>query len=180
MFKSEIAIYYPSFVTICWNQFIRFIKIGVFLHVMAVLGAYLLVIGIQNLMNISFDIFSLKIYLWTYIALFGLVLLLFSEFDVRGRYQNYKQVKDKLYSCGYDERLVKPFIHSKCQRIAILVAAKDLKCADKMKDYFYSRGYRWYHILPDGTLKNPFVLFKKSFWGKILFMKYYKLQNFYW
>jgi len=180
MFRTEVATYQPSFFIISWNKFIRFIKIGFFLHVMSLFGVYLLVIGIQNIQSTPLDFMSLNFYLWIYIALFGFVLMFFSELDARGRYQDYKQIKDKLYAYGYDERLVKPFIHSKCQRIALLVAAKDLNCENEMKKYFYKQGYRWYHLLPDDTLKNPLLMVGKSFWGNILFVKYYKLQNFYW
>lgn len=180
MLKSEIETYYPSQVIIKWNQLIRFLKIGSFLHFMALVGIYLFVLGVQKLINNPIDLSSWTFYFWIYTSSFGLSLQLFSEFDARGRYQNYKQLKDKLYSLGYDDRLIKPFMYSKCQRIATLIAAKDLDCEEEVKKYFYVSGYRWYHILPDNSLKKPLILFKKAFWEKILFVKYYKLQNFYW
>ncbi len=180
MVKSEIKTYHPSFMIIKWNQLTRFLKIGSFLHFMALVGIFLFVFGIKKLLITPIDFSSLSFYFWSYIALFGLTIPFFSELDAHGRFQNYKQVKDKLYSLGYDNRLIKPFMHSKCQRIAILVAAKDLGYENQVKKYFYESGYRWYHILPDNSLKNPLILFKKSFWEKILFVKYYKLQNFYW
>ena len=68
----------------------------------------------------------------------------------------------------------------KVNRDSVLVAAEDLNYINKAEDFFYESGYRWYHILPDRFVKNPFVIFRKEFWYKILFTKKYQLQNFYW
>ena len=178
--KSKIANIQPSVIIIKANRIIRFIKVGAFLHVTAVVGVLICVIGIQK----SMDFFSLNddfnAYLWVIISGIAFTIPIFAEFDANGRYQNYKQIKDRLYKMGYDHRLIKPFMHSKCQRDAVIVAAADLDYKKKVKDLFYKNGYRWYHIFPDLFIKKPLILFKKDFWRKILFTKTYQLQNFYW
>ena len=179
MVKSNLNSLTPSLFLIYWSRFIRYFKVGFYLHLMAVLGFWLFWIGIQGLLNQNFEwnllFFKSIIFIW-----FGFVLFLFSELDAFGRYQNYKLIKDKLHELGFDGRLVKPFMYSNCQRIAILVAAVDLNCASEVKRYLYQKGYRWYHILPETWTRNPIILFRKSFWEKILFTKPYQLQNFYW
>lgn len=104
----------------------------------------------------------------------------FSEFDAYGRYQNYKQIKDALFEMGYDDRLIKPLMRSKCQRDAVIVAAEDLNCLAEVESFFYKNGYRRYNILPDAFIKHPFVLFSWLFWKRSLFTKRYQLKNFYW
>ncbi len=180
MIKSEKTTYQSFFILIFWNRFIRYVKVGLFLHIVALLGIYIFLLSIQKLQYLKIDFTNINFCIWSYLFLFGISLAVLAELDVRGRYQNYKQLKDKLFSLGYDDRLIKPFTHSKCQRLAILEAAKDLNYVKEMKNSFYKFGYRWYHILPDSFMKNPKVLFKKQFWTKIFFVKYYKLQNFYW
>jgi hypothetical protein len=147
---------------------------------MAVIGIVLTLLALQFAMyfvqlekNVLAIVFSIVTVLCS-------TMPIFAELDALGRYQNYKQIKDVLFKMKYDDRLLKPFIHSKCQRDAVLVAAKDLKVENKVKKFFFEKGYRFYHILPDAFMANPLVLFKKQFWIKILFTKHYELENFYW
>lgn len=180
MLKSEIIKISPSTFIIMTNKLIRFIKVGSILHLMALIGFLIFLIGFQQAIyffgvhNIIFG------YFWVFICCYGFALPFFAEFDAYGRYQNYKQVKDTLYKYGFDARLIIPFMNSKCQRDAVIVAATDLNYKKKVKELFYKKGYRWYHVLPDSFMKNPFVLFSKGFWERILFTKSYHLQNFYW
>jgi hypothetical protein len=88
-------------------------------------------------------------------------------------YQNYKLVKDNLYSYGFQTRLLKPFIQSSCQRDAVKVAADELGMLPQCREYFKSYGYKWYHLIPDIVLKKPSVLFTKNFWSTTLFTKTY-------
>ena len=180
MIKSDPVKFYPSITRIKVNQFARFIKVGVFLHVMAFIGLMIFYFGLKySIFFFQNEIISFG-YLWLFISAWGLTIPFFAEFDAKGRYENYKQVKDSLFKMGYDVRLIKPFMYSKCQRDAVLVAAKDLDCKQEVQNYYYKNGYRWYHILPDAFVRNPLVLFRKIFWTKILFTKHYQLKNFYW
>lgn len=180
MVKTNLTKNYPSSVTIKINQFVRYVKVGKCLHFIALLGILIFVIGFQNTTQAFNSPFEIQTFIWLYITMNGFTLPIFAEIDAYGRYQNYKQIKDRLYNYGYDNRLVKPFIFSKCQRDAVLVASSDLLYQNKVKEYFYNKGYRWFHIFPDNFVKNPLVLIKEDFWVKILFTKKYQLQNFYW
>ena len=180
MVKSKDIALRPSKLLIAYQRSLRYFYIGAFLHFMALIGVFLFTIGIDELLAYQNKGLDFNFYIWLILTWWGFWLPFFSELDAYSRYQNYKLVKDKLHVNGFDHRLVKPFMYSKCQRIAVLVAAKDLQLADQVNSYFHSQGYRWYHILPDTWTKNPFVLFYKKFWDKILFTQYYQLQNFYW
>ena len=179
--KSKVSLNQPSPLIIDFNKVIRFIKVGKYLHFSALIGLYIFFYSISKITN-SIALNKEIIFIIPRIALlfFGIGLFILAELDVRGRYQNYKKVKEKLYKYGYDERLVKLFMHLNCQRDAARVAGADLNHKREINCYFYKKGYRWYHILPDAFIKNPSVIFKKGFWDKILFTEYYQLQNFYW
>jgi hypothetical protein len=180
MLKTYLNDYNPSKALIFYNQFIRFIKVGRSLHFIALLGIGLFFLGLYKFDPIRLPLFEFSNYFWGLIVVFGSTLPIFAELDAYGRYQDYKLLKDKIYKNGYDNRLIKIFMYSKCQRDSVLVAAEDLNYINKAEDFFYKSGYRWYHILPDRFVKNPFVIFRKEFWYKILFTKKYQLQNFYW
>ena len=180
MVKSKNIALQPPKMLIAYHRFIRYMYIGAFLHIAAFAGVWLFITGVQELMAYQNLTLDFGLYIWILLTWSGFWLPFFSELDAYSRYQNYKLIKDKLYVNGLDHRLIKPFMYSKCQRISVMVAAKDLKCAEDVKHYFYHQGYRWYHILPDTWIQNPFLIFHKKFWDKILFTRYYQLQNFYW
>ncbi|MGW8314535.1 MAG: hypothetical protein ACWGNV_02965, partial [Bacteroidales bacterium] len=106
--------------------------------------------------------------------------ILFSQLDARSRHQNYKMVKDKFYQYGFDARLLKPFMYSRCQRDAIRIAAKEFKFDRAWKKLAYDAGFRWYHLLPSMIVRTPLVLFTKSYWKKTLFVKAYDSKYFLW
>lgn len=123
---------------------------------------------------------SLNLFLWTYLLSFFITTATIAEIDALGRFQNYKQIKDLLHKYGFEKRLLKPFMYSRCQRAAILVAANDIGFTKDVKTFMFNLGYRWYHILPDAFMKQPLNLFKWQFWKSILFTKYYQQRYFYW
>ncbi len=180
MLKSPSTIQNPSIILIWYNQFIRFIRIGSFLHIMGLVGIALFFTTFQLSLNEFQDHLYLQGYLWAIVSFGFFTVPFFSEFDAYGRYQNYKQIKDSIYEMGYDKRLIKQFMHSKCQRDAVIIAAEDLNCQREVKSFFYDQGYRRYHVLPDAFTKNPLVLFYTVFWKRILFTQKYCLKNFYW
>lgn len=180
MIKLPSALDKPSVSRIRFERFLRYIKVGAFLHVMSVVSLVIMIISAKIAMEFYSEGLNLKSFLWAAVAIWAFAVPFFSEFDALGRYQNYKQIKDVLYEMGYDERLIKPFIHSKCQRDAVVVAGDDLNCDSKVRAFFLRQGYRWYHILPDAFVNNPLVLFNRTFWTRILFTKRYQLKNFYW
>jgi hypothetical protein len=115
-----------------------------------------------------------------YATLYFLSLILFSILDARSRYQNYKMTKDRLFIYGFDVRLLKPFLYSRCQRDAISVATMDLDLTKEWEKLTCEIGFRWYHLLPDMVVKNPRMLFSKDYWKKTLFVRSYKSKYFLW
>jgi hypothetical protein len=98
---------------------------------------------------------------------------LFAQLDARSRFQNYKLVKDHLYIYGFQARILKPFIKSRCQRDAAKAAAKELGLSFECSEFFKKNGYKWYHLFPDVIFKKPSILLTKNFWTTTLFAKTY-------
>lgn len=165
---------------IWFMQVVRYLQTGVLLHVMAILGVVgsyvFLKLTIHSLETGNLIIILLNLYL----LLYFLSLPVFSQLDARSRYQNYKMIKDKFHHYGFDVRVVRPFVYSRCQRDAIKIAANDLNLTKQLNACFYNMGFRWYHILPHLVVRNPMILFTKSYWQKTLFVKSYKSRYFLW
>jgi hypothetical protein len=121
-----------------------------------------------------------KLLLNGFASTYFFTLIFFSQFDARSRYQNYKMVKDKFFEYGFDARLLKPFVYSRCQRDAIRVAAGELDFGKEWKQFTCQLGFRWYHLLPTIILRHPAVLFTKSYWSKTLFARTYHAKYFLW
>ena len=98
---------------------------------------------------------------------------LFPQLDARSRYQNYKMLRDQFYFYGFQHRIVKPFLKSRCQRDAVLAAANELGLAEACKRHFYKNDYRWYHVFPDFVFTHPQILLSKHFWLTTFFAKKY-------
>lgn len=107
-------------------------------------------------------------------------LMITSQLDAYSRFQNYKMAKDLLHQYGFKKPLVKVFSKSKCQREAIAEAGNCLGFKKEVNDYFYSMGFRWYHILPHIIVKKPKTFFTKSYWLSTFFVSNYKSKYFYW
>ena len=164
-----------------WNRFLRLASIGrnLFFSAALVLVLYYWVIvsdafGWHN----GSEILSSALYGLLSCWCVGIVLLAF--LDARSRFQDYKRAKDLFFVNGFKSRIAKIYIHSKCQRDAARVAAKDLGLLEQL-DYFYqSQGYRWYHIFPDFILKKPWIVFSRRYWRKTLFEAQYTSIHFLW
>ena len=118
----------------------------------------------------------------TYFVLFiyFFSLIITTQLDAYSRYQNYKMAKDLLYQYGFKKPLVKVFSKSKCQREAIAEAGNCLGIKKEVNDYFYSMGFRWYHILPHIIIKKPMIFFTREYWLSTFFVSNYKSKYFYW
>jgi len=180
MLKSTVFYNQPSRVTIFYNKLLLYLRVGWMLHVACISGLIFFYDALQNTLHLAKEVIGLQFFLWTYLCSFWFVVIVVSIVDGYGRYQNYKQVKDLFYKYGFDKRLIRPFITSRCQRNAVLEAARSTNHKYKTITYFKSLGYKWYHIFPDAFVKNPLVLFTSIFWKRILVTKYYELQYFYW
>jgi len=92
-----------------------------------------------------------------------LVVALFAMADGVSRHREYKRIKAMLLKFGYSERILEPLARSRCQRDAALFAADETGHGENARAYFSRLGYRWYHILPDLVLRNPFAFLRPSF-----------------
>jgi len=92
-----------------------------------------------------------------------LVVALFSLADGVSRHREYKRIKAMFVRFGYSVRILEPLTRSRCQRDAALLAARETGHGDHAHTYFIGLGYRWYHILPDSVMRNPFSFLKPSF-----------------
>jgi hypothetical protein len=102
-----------------------------------------------------------------------IALPVFAQLDARSRYQNYKKIKYQLYVYGFDRRIFRPSLKSRCQRDAALVAAKEIGYHRQCRNYFRSAGYLWYHLLPDFVFQQPLFIFARHFWVSTFFAPTY-------
>ena len=152
------------------ENLIRFLRVGVLLHLIALVASGLsiwlwLAVARQD-QGVHFVFIALLIWLS--------IIPLFAELDAYSRLQNYKQIKDQLYFNGYQERILKPMVKSRCQRDACMVACVELGLKSSAQNYFDSFGYRWYHIIPDFVWQYPMFLLSGYFWRSTFFVPYYQ------
>jgi len=92
-----------------------------------------------------------------------IVIALFAMADGCSRHREYKRIKAMFIRYGYSERILELLTSSRCQRDAALLAASETGHGVDANNYFTGLGYRWYHILPDSVMRNPFAFLKPSF-----------------
>ncbi|HMA66490.1 MAG TPA: hypothetical protein VKO20_01605 [Desulfosalsimonadaceae bacterium] len=113
----------------------------------------------------------------TILSAFLVSLPILSQLDARSRFQSYKRVKDNLFTHGFDQRILRPFLRSRCQRDAALAAAEQLGFQHLCRSYYRSQGYRWYHILPDFVFSNAGLLISRQFWQSTFFSRTYRSRT---
>jgi hypothetical protein len=123
---------------------------------------------------------NLTLFFHLFCSVYFFSLIITTQLDAYSRYQNYKMAKDLLHQYGFKKPLIRVFSKSKCQREAIAEAGNCLGFKKEVNDYFYSVGFRWYHILPIVIVKNPKTLFSKEYWLSTFFVPNYKSKYFYW
>ncbi|SNR92285.1 hypothetical protein SAMN04488503_1939 [Humidesulfovibrio mexicanus] len=79
------------------------------------------------------------------------------------RHREYQRLKCALARRGFHPRLLAPVSASRCQRDAALAAARELGHLARARAHFRALGYRWWHLLPDGTTDNPLRFFDPAF-----------------
>ncbi|HEX3025359.1 MAG TPA: hypothetical protein VHP12_09125 [Chitinophagaceae bacterium] len=157
-------------------KIISYLKLGHLLHLMTLLEIILLVVLFQTL-QINTWLHEGNLFFRTIFLVPFITAPFFPQFDAYSRYQNYKLIKDHLFVHGFEQRIVKPFIKSRCQRDAVMVAAEELGMKKDCTKYFYHHGYRWYHLLPDFLFTQPQTLTCKAFWLNTFFVKYYQSKH---
>jgi hypothetical protein len=151
---------------------LTYLKLGYLLHLMTLAEVFIIIRFFQNV-EISTWLQDEFMVLKLIFLLLFVTAPLFPQCDARSRFQNYKQVKDHFYLYGFQGRIVKPFLFSRCQRDAVIVAAEELGMQSECKQYFKKMGYHWYHLLPSFLFHRPAYLFHKAFWLNTFFAKYY-------
>ncbi len=151
-----------------------YIRAGLFLHVMSLTELALLWMASSYFPIIGEKAVTAGNFSELIILSFLAALPLFSQLDARSRYQNYRQIKDQLFLYGFDKRIFKPVLKSRCQREAALAAAEELGYGDRCRAYFRTRGYRWYHLVPDFVLHAPGFFLTGAFWRRTFFMPTYQ------
>jgi len=110
---------------------------------------------------------------WGVCFIFSFVHIFLVMMDGWSRYQNYKRAKDQFYIYGFKERICNLYMGSKCQRIAALVAAKELGIENEVEQHYSSKGVKWYHYIPYFMVNDHWFLFKKYFWKRSFLEKNY-------
>lgn len=151
---------------------VNYFRVGYLLHFFSLLEMIVLYIAFKWL-NIEDWLQQGNLLLKIVVLLPFISIPFFPQLDAWSRYQNYKMMRDKFYYYGFQVKIAKLFIRSRCQRDAVLAAASDLGYSKTCKFYFYENGYRWFHILPDFILSNPAILLSKQFWQSTFFVKKY-------
>jgi len=149
-----------------------YILAGRLLHIITLIEILVILIVVPFVLNFDQDT-MLSFILKYYILCFFLSLPIFSQLDARSRYQNYKQIKDQIYFYGWDLRILKPILKSRCQRDAALTSSRELGFEKECQKYFKANGYRWYHLFPDFVFSKPHFLFTKYFWRTTFFTPRY-------
>ncbi len=155
-------------------KIIVYMRTGRFLHIITLMELILIFIMVPILFRIdtSQDLF---LTILRYFAIAFLVSLpVSSQLDAWSRYQNYKQIKDQFFIYGFDIRILKPVLKSRCQRDAALISASELGLKKECANYFKKHGYRWYHIIMDFVFQYPLFFFSAYFWRTTFFTPYYK------
>jgi len=155
------------------DKLISYYKVGALLHWISLI-AFLIGWFLYGKFNEStVVVFSPSYYLWIFGISFFFSNMILSEMDAWSRYQNYKQLKDQIVLFGFQHRLLKPMLHSRCQRDAAQIACNEVGFGNNCKTYFSSFGYKWYQIIPDFVFQYPLFFFSSYFWRTTFFTPYY-------
>ncbi len=166
--------------TVFFNRMIRFVRIGLLLHLTALGGIFLFFRFGSYALEALGQQHSFSFIGYGFMAGYGFVLPFFAELDAFSRYQNYKRANDLFHEKGFKGRIANLFVHSRCQREAIKVAARDLDLLEEILCYYSSLGFKWYHLLPQFVFSKPLLLLSGRYWKKTLFEEPYESKYFLW
>ncbi|MBU1249203.1 MAG: hypothetical protein KKB70_10925 [Proteobacteria bacterium] len=83
--------------------------------------------------------------------------------DAFARHRDCRRIAAMLDKYGFQARLFDLVSSSRCQRDAALHAASTTGHLSAARAHFHALGYRWYHLLPDPVIDNPFNFFNIHF-----------------
>ncbi|MDQ7917366.1 hypothetical protein RBU60_07255 [Mesonia sp. MT50] len=110
---------------------------------------------------------------WVICFLFSFVHIFLVLMDGWSRFQNYKRVKDQFYIYGFNIKTANHYKGSKCQRNAILVASKELGLEQQAVSFYKRQGIKWYYLIPDFMVSDPFFMIRSNFWARTFMEKKY-------
>jgi hypothetical protein len=110
---------------------------------------------------------------WFICFVFAFVHIFLVVMDGWSRFQNYKRAKDQFYVHGFRKRIADTYMGSQCQRMAAIVAAEELGIGDVLREYYFKRNVKWYHLVPYFMIKDPVFFLKKKFWSRTFLEKNY-------
>ena len=155
------------------ESFIRYINVGRLLHFIAFMDLIISVVSMYFIVTLDSAEHTGMITFWVLMLVMFGGMSVYAELDGYSRFQDYKRVKDQLYFYGYQERIMRPMLRSRCQRDAVQLACDEFGIGDKSKVYFTCHGYKWYHIIPDFVSDDPGFFFKSYFWRGTFFTPSY-------
>lgn len=158
----------------------KYIQVGFLLHIMTLAGVVTVLLFFPDTGFFINQKQQLIPDSSSWLSLFGLGLIIFSQLDAYSRFQDYKLAKDLLFENGFRIRVARLFMASRCQRDALQVAAKDLGLITELNTFIEDMGYKWFHIIPEILFVRPLVLCSFRFWRKTLFAPYYQPKHFLW
>ena len=155
------------------HSVVSYLRTGLLLNSLTVVEFILFCAAAPELLPNDSDSLLKNIYKG-WLLLFLASLPVFSQLDARCRYQDYKRAKDLFFRFGFDPRIIKTLLKSRCQRDAAMVAALESGHGESCRAFYRSQGYRWYHILPDFLFSHPQFLMSRHFWQSTFFLKTYQ------
>jgi hypothetical protein len=154
-------------------KYISYLKVGRLLHIITIAELVAIIVLIPHVPDFISESNLGLLFLKSYALVYMIWLPVSAQLDARSRFQNYKQIKDQLYLNGFQQRILKPVLKSRCQRDAAAVAAMELGYHEQCKQYFSSNGFRWYHLLPAWVFAKPQYLFTVYFFKTTFFASFY-------
>lgn len=117
--------------------------------------------------------YFLKVF-WSGSFLFSFVHIFLVIMDSWSRFQNYKRLKDQLYTYSFQPKIANNYLVSKCQRRALKIACNELDLSNEYHRFLELRGVKWHHFIPYFMVQDPLFLFKRYFWNRTFLEKYYE------
>lgn len=94
-------------------------------------------------------------------------------FDIRTRWKDYNRLKKIIVRYGPDEVYLRVRRASWCQRTSTIAAFAYAGHEEFAIQFYDDRGYRFWHIFPDGTFSKNCTLIDVHFWGAMINKSYY-------
>lgn len=129
----------------------------------ALLGVAIAIVSGWKIVNLISQDNIWLICIFVFFIGIGLGISSCSIADALSRCREYQRMKYLFLRYGFRTKIVKQLSQSRCQRDAVLLAARETGFFHQAHSFFTDQGYKWYHILPDQIMKNPILFFHPHF-----------------